>query len=61
MTKFYQSPSPVIPDDPDDPRWPDTREERCARYHDYYSLFWRLQVINRAKEWAERDRKQSTR
>lgn len=61
MSKFYQSPSPVIPNQPGDPQWPDKPEERCARYDDYYSMFWRLQVINRAQRHADRDAKREGR
>ena len=50
--------SPLIPEHPDDPGWPEPREERCANYIsnlNWYRLFWMLRDINRASHYAFED------
>ena len=51
-------PSPLIPEQPDDPGWPEPREERCANYirsANWYRLFWMQRDINRAACYARED------
>jgi hypothetical protein len=50
--------SPLIPENPDDPAWPESREERCAGYiatGNWYRLFWQLRAIQRASRYASED------
>ena len=58
MNKTQAPPSPIIPQKSDDPRWPETREERCANYirsANWYRLFWQLRAINQAARYARED------
>ncbi len=50
--------SPLFPERPDDPGWPEPHEERCVNYiksSNWYRLFWMLRDINRASRYAHED------
>jgi hypothetical protein len=61
MSRFNQTSNPVVPLKPEDPDWPESHQRRCERYQEWYSLFWKLQVIQKAIRYADEDARRAGR